>query len=73
MCDWRELAIAVAMTAFATRAFAQDAGPSAAPADPIGMLMMFTIGAALALGILMLVLFLRKRSNRDAMRRLNDE
>lgn len=41
--------------------------------DQVGTLMMFTLGAALAIGVLLLVNFLRKRSNRDAMRRLNDE
>jgi hypothetical protein len=43
------------------------------PAEPIGTLMMFTLGAALLVGVFLLVNFLRKRSNRDAMRRLNDE
>jgi hypothetical protein len=34
---------------------------------------MFTLGVALAIGVLLLANFLRKRSNRDAMRSTNDE
>ena len=66
------LATAVALAAFPAIATAQEA-PAANSSDPIGILMMFTIGAALAIGVLLLVLFLRKRSNREAMRRLNNE
>lgn len=54
-------------------AAAQEATAPAPESDSIGILMMFTLGAALAIGVLLLVSFLRKRSNRDAMRRLNNE
>ncbi len=54
-------------------AVAQGATSPAPQSDSIGVLMMFTLGAALAIGVLLLVSFLRKRSNRDAMRRLNNE
>jgi Flp pilus assembly protein protease CpaA len=60
------------LAAFPAIATAQEA-PAPSSSDPIGTLMMFTIGTALAIGVLLLVLFLRKRSNREAMRRLNNE
>ncbi len=41
--------------------------------DPVGTLMMFTLGVGLAIGVLLLANFLRKRSNRDAMRSTNNE
>jgi hypothetical protein len=47
--------------------------PSTTTGDPVGTLMMFTLGVALAIGVLLLANFLRKRSNRDAMRSTNDE
>ncbi len=64
------LSVPVLLPSFA--AIAQDTAP-APSADPIGTLMIFTLGAALLIGIVLMGLFLRKRSNREAMRRLNDE
>ncbi len=65
---------ALPLTVLPAVAFAQETTTSPAPqSDEIGVLMMFTLGAALAIGVLLLVSFLRKRSNRDAMRRLNNE
>jgi hypothetical protein len=69
----RSFAIAPALTLAATTVVAQGTAPTeTGNADP-GYLMMFTLGAALLIGVGLLVLFLRKRSNRDAMRRLNNE
>ena len=66
------LALAAPLAVVPAMAFAQEA-PSNSTDGTVGTLMMFTLGAGLAIGILLLATFLRKRSNRDAMRRLNDE
>ncbi len=65
------LAFATPLVVVPAIAVAQEA-PSTTE-DPIGTLMMFTLGIALAIGVLLLANFLRKRSNRDAMRSTNDE
>jgi hypothetical protein len=70
------LAYAVPLALVPAVAIAQEAPsttPSTTSGDPVGTLMMFTLGVALAIGVLLLANFLRKRSNRDAMRSTNDE
>jgi ABC-type transport system involved in multi-copper enzyme maturation permease subunit len=66
------LTAAASLTFFPVIAAAQEA-TRAPTAEPIGTLMMFTLGSVLLIAVFLLVSFLRKRSNRDAMRRLNDE
>jgi hypothetical protein len=66
------LAYAAPLALVPAVAVAQEA-PSTTAGDPVGTLMMFTLGAALAIGVFLLVNFLRKRSNRDAMRSTNNE
>lgn len=68
------LACAAALALVPAVAYAQETPltPSTS-GDPVGTLMMFTLGVALAIGVLLLANFLRKRSNRDAIRSTNDE
>lgn len=66
------LTTAAPLALFPIVAAAQETTPTPA-AEPVGTLMFFTLGSVLLIGIFLLVSFLRKRSNRDAMRRLNDE
>jgi hypothetical protein len=58
---------------FAAVAMAQEREQPGLPAETaIPLLMFFTLGAALLIGIGVLAWYLRKRSNRDAMRRALD-
>lgn len=54
---------------FGSEALAQQTGQQIADDQAIPGLMFFTLFAALAVGIGALIFFLRRRSNRDAMRR----
>ncbi len=67
------LRLALAAPLAVLRRWPSHRSASNATDNTVGTLMMFTLGAALAIGIVLLDSFLRKRSNRDAMRRLNDE
>ncbi|MBY0227463.1 MAG: hypothetical protein K2Q28_16815 [Hyphomicrobium sp.] len=68
------LAYAAPLVLVPAIAIAQEAPTTPSPTeDPVGTLMMFTLGVALAIGVLLLANFLRKRSNRDAMRSTNNE
>jgi hypothetical protein len=67
------LAYAAPLALVPAVAVAQEAPSTTTAGDPVGTLMMFTLGVALAIGVLLLANFLRKRSNRDAMRSINDE
>lgn len=70
----------LAATAASATAYAQDtpAGPNAAPAtqpgpgtgEMTGELMFFTLGAALLIGLVAMLYFLRSRSNRAAAGRV---
>ncbi|OYW53196.1 MAG: hypothetical protein B7Y80_19425 [Hyphomicrobium sp. 32-62-53] len=54
-------------------AFAQQPGQQTADDQAIPALMFFTLFAALAIGVGGLMWFLRKRSNRDAMKGSTDD
>lgn len=67
------LSITVPLVPLVAYGQAEPYGPGPAATQPIPTLMFFTLGVGLAIGIVLLASFLRRRSNRDAMRSLNDD
>ncbi len=69
----RTLITSVTLLLMASAAVAQEQSQQLSDNQAIPGLMLFTLFAALAIGVGALLLFLRKRSNRAAMKRALDE